>query len=496
MPIKYNNYKEKDDFIGNVPISEQINEVPEDQAKMADMLSNIIKEKQKSDNTSIIKMMGALTPVTYYHTVSNAINTSIASDAQGPADVANDSKSYEKIKNFLVKIESSVDLTSPDNENDKAYNASGSLYILPRTIQPVEGDYFIMEYYNKTYCWFVTSVELSTFESGTGFKCAFEMYKKDYTPDESQVVETYIYHHEFTGTTYRPILTNEEFEILQHGGEVYNHLSDVFNDLFYNRSINNYIFKDYDYEKSNNNYKDINNINTLGLRGGVFRAAFDGEDKTMISHPRVVKEEAMAYDNFLNEFVYKNKIFRKYNGMLLTIEPLLTIDRISYKRSVYNCIETNTVAYFKNTSVSPINVPMLQQGLCSYLVGKKNVIYHENDMNTFLETNYKPDMPDCFSEFFPHSLTDSILNGKNVDMNTKCTGIVYASIENFIIETITRYIYNKTDDFIDRIKYLYENLDNLYEHEIAYNKIFYLFPMLGYVIEHTLQKLYSDNIDQ
>ena len=80
-------------------------------------------------------------------------------------------------------------------------------------------------------------------------------------------------------------------------------------------------------------------------------------------------------------------------------------------------------------------------------------------------------------------------------MEVKCTGKVYSSIDNFIIETITRYVYNKTDDFIDRIKYLYDHIDSLYEHEISYNNIFYLFPLLGYVLEHSLQKIYSDNVE-
>lgn len=490
MPIKYNDYHEKDDFIGNTPISEQISHVNVEQSTMEDMLSNIISEKQKVDNSSIIKMVGALTPVTYYHNIAaKSAGGNLASNAQGPSDISIDNKRFQKIKNFLLKLDSGVQLESPEEETDKTYDASGSCLILPRTIQPAEGDYFIMEYYNKTYCWFINSVEVTTFESETGFKCQFDLYKRDYKIPEEQVVETYIYHHEFVGTTYRPILTPEEYEILQFGGKVYNHLSEVYNDLFYDKKINGYIFKDYDFEKSKKHYKDINNINTLGRRGGLFRASYDGDTSVLLGNPRRIREEFMVYDNFLNEFMFKNRLFRKYDGILLFVEPMLTIDRVSYKRSIYNCLEACTVAYFKNTSVSPVMIEMLQQGLCSYLVGKQNVIYSDPNID---HEDILDDM-NPFKEFFPKTLTEAIINGKKADMSVKCSGMVYASIESFIIETITRYIYGKLDDFVDRIKYLHENIDNLYEHNIAYNDIFYLFPLLGYVIEQSLQKMYSDN---
>lgn len=497
MPIKYNNYKEKDDYIGNTPIVEQIIPSTSNNDKAVnDMMSNIISEKQKMDNTAVIKMTGALTPVLYYHNVlTNTTGGTLVSNSSGPSNISIENKKFQKIKNFLIKIESGIQLESPEEEEDKAYSASGTIIIMPRTIQPSEGDYFIMEYYNKKYCWFITGVEVATFENDNGFRCTFSLYKKDYVIPESQVTATYIYHHEFVGTTYRPILTPEEYEILQHAGALYNHISDIYNSLFYDKIVNGYVFKDYDYEKSKKHYKDINNINTLGRRGGNFRGSYDGEVYSVINQPVKVKEEAKAYDNLINKFMYDNKIFRNFEGVLLSVEPMLTVDRVCYKRSIYGCLEANTVAYFKNTLVSPTNIQMLQQGLCSYLVGKKNVLYHSKDDESG-ETYYTNNSFNNISEFFPQTLTDQLLNGNKLDMSVKCTGKVYSSIDNFIIETIVRYVYKKTDDFVDRIKYLYNNMDVLYEHEIAYNKIFYLFPLLGFVLEQSLQKIYSDNIDQ
>ena len=79
-------------------------------------------------------------------------------------------------------------------------------------------------------------------------------------------------------------------------------------------------------------------------------------------------------------------------------------------------------------------------------------------------------------------------------MNIDCTDKAYASIDVLIIETIVRYVYKSTDDFIDRFKTLYDNIDELYEHNIKPIYIYYLFPLLGYVIEKTIEELYEDNI--
>ena len=115
-------------------------------------------------------------------------------------------------------------------------------------------------------------------------------------------------------------------------------------------------------------------------------------------------------------------------------------------------------------------------------MGKFNVI-HDDEISSFSE------LPD----FFPQSLIEQVKNGKSKDLNVTFNGLVYNSIESVIIDTIMRYVYKKTNDFVDRFLYLYENIDNLYEHNISYANIYYLFPMLGYVIENKLEEMYSSN---
>ena len=64
--------------------------------------------------------MGSLTSVTYYHIVPElSANNSIASDSSGPSDIGVETKKYQKIKNFLVKLESGVSNSQEGEEDDK-----------------------------------------------------------------------------------------------------------------------------------------------------------------------------------------------------------------------------------------------------------------------------------------------------------------------------------------------------------------------------------------
>jgi hypothetical protein len=277
-------------------------------------------------------------------------------------------------------------------------------------------------------------------------------------------------------------MSSNEFEILNKFQKLHKHLSDIFNNLFYDKTIDAYIYKNYDKERDNKLINDIYNINTLGKRGGLFKGNLQGDSFTYQNVPHGVKLEDMAYDNLLNIFMSRNKVFRHYDGMLLSVEPLLGDDRVGYRRSVFGCVEAQSIANYKHNCVSPIAIEILTPEINSYLVGKKNVIHDS-------VSHVDPD-----DNFFPESLKNNLINGKQQDMTLKCSDIVYNSIDSMLIETIVRYVYKQKHDFVSRFMYLYENMDNLYEHDISYANIYYLFPLIGFILEKQLEEMYSNDI--
>lgn len=479
MPIKYKN--SGNDLLNNTPFVEKLRE-NESYNRMEDMMSEITSERLKMKASSMLNMVGVLTPVLYYQAVQDS-NNNYNVDAMGPSDISFDTKKFIEIKNFKIKLSDPTNLDNELDEDEKSYITSGSFIVLPRTIQPNIGDMFMMEYYGRNMCYQVSSVNTTTFENDSGFECEYTLYKQDYTIPSGQISARRIYRHELIGTTYRAVFDEYEVEVINKFEKVYSHLESVFNNLFYDSSVDAYICKNYDIERDKKQNLDINNINTLGKRYGVFRANTSGDSRSCQIIAKEVSTEYKVYDNLLNNFISKNRIFRNLNGLLLAVEPKFGIDNVNYRRSVFGCVESQVVSNFKNTFVLPVKIERLTPEINAYFVGKINVI-HDDEVSSLVE----------LPEFFPKSLIDKIKNGKNQDMNLQFNGIVYNSIESLLIDTIVRYIYKKTDDFIDRFLYLYENLDNLYEHTISYANIYYLFPIIGYIIERRLEEMYSSNM--
>jgi hypothetical protein len=478
MPVKYKN--SGSDLINNTPIVEKVKDAVTSQTT-DDMMSDIVSERLKMKASSAMNMTGVLTPVLYYLGVSDTTNN-YATDASGPSDLSYDTKKFTEIKDFRIKLSNSTSLENESDEDEKSYVSTGSFIVLPRTIKPNIGDMFIMLYYGRKMCYQVTSVDVNSYENDSGFECQYVLYKENYTVPEAQIASRKIYRHELVGTTYRPILDSVEYELLKKFEKLYDHLSDVFNNLFYDRTIDSYIYQNYDKEHNNRQIMDNININTLGKRRGLFRANTQADTMAHINIPHVIPLEDKVYDNLLNKFISKNRIFRNYNGLLLSVEPKMGEDRVGYKRSIFGCVESKSIANYKNTFVLPIKIEILSPNINSYFVGKMNAIH--------TDTPSLSDKPD----FFPENLMTQLINGKNTDMNSKCTSFVYNSLDSFMIETIVRWCYDKRSDFVDRFKYLYENIDNLYEHDISYANIYYLFPLIGYILNRTLEEMYSDNI--
>ena len=105
MPKKFNDYDDDSDYLSNIPITERITTPQTDtvQSNTEDMLSEIVDERTKMKNTSMMEMVGVLTTVTYYRSVKDPQNN-YASDSNGPNGVALDTKKYDEISKFKVKI--------------------------------------------------------------------------------------------------------------------------------------------------------------------------------------------------------------------------------------------------------------------------------------------------------------------------------------------------------------------------------------------------------
>ena len=70
----------------------------------------------------------------------------------------------------------------------------------------------------------------------------------------------------------------------------------------------------------------------------------------------------------------------------------------------------------------------------------------------------------------------------------------YSHIYKFIVEIIAHYINKFDSTMVDKLLYLYEKKDELNASKFKFREfMFYLYPILGYIIHKTLEKLASKN---
>ena len=495
MPIKYNNIND----IGLDPISNG-KETPMfeelDDRKRNDNLDNVIhtlvEKKQQMKETSLINKIGYLNTVTYYH-IYHEPGSNYAIDANRPNDIATQTNRYIKINNFKIKLPSAMDLSNEGDDQEKSYTTDGTCIILPRTLKPYENDLFLMKYYGR-WTWFcITSVEVKSAETDSGFECQFTMWNNndDWSLPDEMIYKEENFIQELVGTEYRPIMESVDYENLRKIKDLYSTMSRTYNSLFYDKSVNIYSLKNYD--KQPEIIENNININTLGRRNGLFRPTYDLENPDRSPTPVTVEE--ISYDDLLNQFIKEHRIFRSFDNLLITVEPLLPLDRIAFQRSIFGCIDSKNVSYFKNTSVSASKITMLQPGLPAYLIGKKIVVHHiANNTGRITAESLNPSKDDEYlsSDLIEHICT---VNKTDPNLDVHCSEFVYgAGMESFFIDTIVRYICDKDFDFVDRFLYLYNNISELTEVSLRYNTIYYMFPMIAFIIEKTIEKEYQDNI--
>ena len=99
MPIKYN--ETGMDLVNATPLLDRVIDV--NPSASEDMMSEILSQKMKMKATSMLNMVGVLTPVTYYQAVADSSNNYNV-DASMPSDISYDTKKFIEIKVLILMI--------------------------------------------------------------------------------------------------------------------------------------------------------------------------------------------------------------------------------------------------------------------------------------------------------------------------------------------------------------------------------------------------------
>lgn len=207
---------------------------------------------------------------------------------------------FNKINNFLLYGIDPMQLSTDDTEFGlESGNIQGEGTILPNTIRPIDGDYFVINHADRKIFFKVNKVNMDTLANGANYyKIEFNLECTDDIEGniESQVVNTYNTIYNNIGTDIKCIIEDTNFEFIETMETFIDNLKDYYVALFF-------------YDKIQTFYVSHNGYN--------------------------------FYDAYLIEFLKRNKILAG-GSKFLYIDHQLTVNKtfaIDYEQTVFRAVE-------------------------------------------------------------------------------------------------------------------------------------------------------------
>ena len=250
------------------------------------------------------------TPVDYY-------NTNTSKSTLDPAlklhysDYGDDSPiRYNLIKDLYIYGIDRIAMNLESGEYGMTSNEiTGDATILPDTITPYPGDYFVINMTKQRYLFNVTSVSTDTFDNGGNY-WRIE-YRLKYLSDEDfkpLVEDEFNFVSGNVGTNYSPVLLKSKFDMLKILDDAAVNLKALFRGLYFNDKVQTYTFV------------HLYHLNELSMHANHF------------------------YDPYLMEFIIRHELLKDATGTYDFIDHKTYLRpefNIKYNHSIWKVLETN-----------------------------------------------------------------------------------------------------------------------------------------------------------
>ena len=458
--------KNRNDFYSNKlkPPITNLNS-PFDQDR--ELIKKLADDKIKLHNTMFANFIGVPTKITYFNQIAETNKENMRNNSTN-STIASEIKYYKKINNLEVRIEDSISLSNEGEDVAKSYIRSGNMKILPDTITPYPGDYFVLEYLNNIWLFQVNTVNKEAIELNSGFILEFEIanngefFDYDSWNLKDRIKEEEFFQAAHFGTDYKTMLSKKDVDYLESIKDFYNFLGRVYVSYFYDKRLNVYLLKNI-YRHDPLQTQDIKNRQTNNN-------IYDSET---------------YYDNFLNYFIRSNNIFNNIDGKIITPSTLAGFEDLDYISSIFSAITKKEKDMLKYTFTNSEHVNSCSIYIPTTLFGLEYVKHVSYDNNLTVQ-------------LFPVNFFEDILNFNFYNL-TDFSKREYNSDTNLITETIAIYLckvtkadeFNKLEELNKRLFYLYNRKNKLLIDNIYPQHIFYLYPLLSYIVIDVLKTKFN-----
>lgn len=429
------------------------------------VLDASLKKMTDVKDTSIGRLGGIKTPVTYYRRNTSSKNDYVANTASFNSIDPN-LNLFHKIKNFILLFN---DLSgSIEGENLLSIEQEGECVVLPDTIQPGVGDYFVAKIITRFNLYKVTDIETSSFEGDSGYTIKFNLVKDNVDPLNLESITdnietTFEFQYEHVGTKFRSIFREDEFKIIERMKDFYFQLAETYNSYFYDKKTSTY-------------YLPSDFIDPETYNAGVFTEVTVGENSPIRdSLLESVSSGVNMFDPVLVKFLKDNGIFN-VDKKHMYVSTYAEFGRHEYRNSIFNTIEEQNYKFLKMryqkgkyiTYATPAVVPILYGSV---------ILSHS--------TTLEDDTFDIFPKDFAFRIRST---PTPIDFNSG----VYSSKMDEIVELIVSYINKHDVDLLMWLDKIFKQVDdNMEPEDVGENRyeIYYIYPLLAYVIKDVIFKL-------
>lgn len=391
-----------------------------------DTLSEGIKDRLANPLYNFNNEKG--TTVTYFNTDINNTPLDNATGLQYASigDLAN--TVYNKIYDFVIYGLKPTSVTVSNGEfGSEADDITGDAIILPNTIHPYIGDFFIVNH-NSTKCLFrIIDAQSDTFDNGANVWSI--SYKLEHYSDEElekyNIGIEYRYILNNVGTNYNPVIRITIYDAIKKMDAIRDGMREYYISLFYNNRVQSLIG-----EANNNKF----------------------------------------YDSFLTEFVSKNGLLEDRDEYMYIQHQIAVPDTfaLDYSRTFFFCLEEKN----KDKLARILNVSFGE-----LITSKVNIFSTRPEQ--YLKMNYRSDI---------RNLSDSFAPGLIFEIFDK--DLIYHIQENELFDSdvlsnlIVKYFNDEdiTDEDLTELDLI--NYSNNIE-------LFYYVPVAIFIIEKYIEKLLS-----
>ena len=192
----------------------------------------------------------------------------------------------------------------------EASEVSGDSYILPGTIKPMDGDFFVIKHAKDPWLFKVRDATMDALPSGERvWKISWVLDRTSDIDINDNVVEEYIYNEVTAGTNTKRVVELSKYELAKKIDNVASNLREYFRDLFYSPYIQSFTYKYY------NEYR--------------------------------------MYDPYAIEFIIKNKLLYTSGSDYIHVSHITQLPQsfgVSYDRSIFRVFELKDITKFRKYS--------------------------------------------------------------------------------------------------------------------------------------------------